>query len=253
MDKLAIIIASWNRPKLVKQTIESCLKNSYYKPSITVVDNSDDPETINYLESLKDITLFRWGDEFPHLRVESPDGFYYPADQADSPYWNNQWSLGKTRTKGATLAPPSEYIYFSDNDMYFKKDWDKIMIGVLEEREDFVLVGGIAHHGNSFFAKINEEYNLCTAGKQAGNSMLFRRAEWARIGYFPDYDEDSWMGYEITTHFNKKIGVIDPEIVVHCGENSTTRDGKKIEGILKTMDSPKIEVNKLKYPEVHFE
>src|SRR3990167_1653289 len=148
MAKITVVIASWNRPKLIKQTIESCIKNSHYKPEIVVVDNSDDPKTIKYLESLKDIQLFRWGDEYPHLRVKSPDGFYYPEDQADSPHWNNNWSLGKTRTKGAMLASPSEYIYFSDNDMYFKKDWDKLMVGVLEQYQDIVLLGGIGHHGN---------------------------------------------------------------------------------------------------------
>lgn len=258
MDKinLPVIIASYNRPNLIRQTIESCLKNSYHNVELIVVDNSDDSETIKYLEFLENITLFRWPKlkHFPHLQSATGEVFTpFKGCLPHTPFYHNDWSLGKQRTIGEMIAPPSKYIYFSDNDMYFMPNWDKVMVETLEKYEDLVMVGGSGQHSSEFYAKFDEEYDVHWVSKQVGNTALFRREEWAKIGYFPDYDEDSWMGGEIQSRFQKKLSVIQPDIVIHCGENSIIKGGVRTKGVVKTHDMPAIEKYKLKYPEMVFE
>ena len=62
---LPVIIASYNRPRLLKQTLDSLRKNSDSKLQIIVVDCSpnqegNDSETVTYLKQQKDITYFHW-------------------------------------------------------------------------------------------------------------------------------------------------------------------------------------------------
>lgn len=256
---LPVIIASYNRPNLIKQLIDSIYKNSYYDIKIVVVDNSTDPNTIDYIRSLKDIILYRWGNDFPHLRVESPDGFNYPAEQKPSPYWTDEWSLGKSRTKGVMLSPPSKYIYFSDNDMYLTKNWDKIMIDALNKYEDLVIIGGSGQHSHGDDGRPVGKNTVYPVSLQVGNTMMWRRKEWDRIGFFPDHGEDGWISLEATTRFNKTPGVLDPPVALHCGATSLFSDDTVGRGVVNrgkltpTHPNANIELNKREHPELIYE
>jgi GT2 family glycosyltransferase len=61
MDKLfSIVVLSWNRKALLKQTIDNLLEKTKVKNQITVVDNnSDNPELLAYLDTIKgnDLTI----------------------------------------------------------------------------------------------------------------------------------------------------------------------------------------------------
>jgi len=257
-EVLPVIIASYQRLGLLKQTIESIRENSYHDVKIIVVDNSTDKKVIRYLESLSDITLFRWGTrkKYPHLRVWTPDGFFYPPEQQPSPYWTEKWSLGKTRTMGAILAPPSNYLYFCDNDMYHTKDWDKWMVKALKDYPGMVMVGGSGQYTTGADASpVGKDHTVSSVSLQVGNTMMVRRQEWSRIGYFPDYDEDTWISREISDRYKKTPGEIKPWVVIHCGIKSFFTGGAINFSDEKTLtyDTVNIGLNKIKYPELLYE
>src|SRR3990167_8087186 len=186
---LPVIIASYNRPRLLKQTLDSLRANSDSKLQIIVVDCSpnqegNDSETVTYLKQQKDITYFHWK--------------------------KTQATIGQQMTKGVELAKPSKFIYFSANDMYFLPHWDTILKKALNKYDDIVIVGGRGVHGGDQPREITNKHNLLITGLQAGYSQMFRRKEWDAEGAFPNYDEDSWISYEMRTVFNKKLGVVEP-------------------------------------------
>src|SRR3990167_756812 len=115
---LPVIIASFNRLNLLKQTLDSLKKNSDSKLQIIVVDSSTDPKVPKYLETVKGITYFKFNRRKFDNRKQPPK----------DPYFNNRLSIGKAMNKGAELAKPSKYIYFSANDMYFLPHWNSILI-----------------------------------------------------------------------------------------------------------------------------
>lgn len=243
---LPVVIASYNRLKLLKQTIESLRKNSDMKLQIIVSDSSTDQEVIDYLNGLSDITYFHFDHHKPskHFllrdRVEITD-----QDINQNVFFNNKLTLGKQQCKGAELALPSKYIYFTANDIYFMPHWDSLLIKALDDYEDIVIVGGRSMHPFSQSRLLKDNYQICLTNVQAGYSMMMRRKEFDKYGFFPDYDEDSWISYEMTAKFNKKIAYVNPPIIIHCGMTSLMNN--------KPYDYDLICKDIERYPEIYFE
>ena len=223
---IPVIIASYMRFNLLKQTLDSLRKNSDSKLQIIVVDWSpndvgEGTETINYLKEQKDITFFHW------KKIQA--------------------TIGQQMTKGVELAKPSKFIYFSGNDMYFLPHWDTILKKALNKYDDIVIVGGRGLHGGDQPRELTSKHKLLITGLQAGFSQMFRRKEWDAEGAFPNYDEDSWICYEMRAVFNKKLGVVEPPVVLHCGLTST------MDPAILVHDRGPIELDKQKYPDILFE
>ena len=229
---LPVIICSHNRNKLLKQTIESLRKNSDSELQIIISDSSSDEETVKYLESLDDITYYHF---------KCTDKQYGP-------------SIGQAKMKGSDLAKPSEYIYFSDDDMYFFPHWDTIMIKALEKYDDLVIVGGrnLRIFDLEESRPIDETYTVTNMSRQTGYSMMFRRNEWEKQPYFPNYDEDSWVGFEFRALLTKNIGTINPPVLIHCGLTRVSKQNNEPENS-KTYDWQDIEQDMKNYPEILFE
>ena len=85
MFDIVVVLISFNRRKLLQQTIESIQKNSVMNVKIIVVDNSKDEETPKYLESLKDIIYYRFPkldeayDEADHVLADTIPLAEYPS------------------------------------------------------------------------------------------------------------------------------------------------------------------------------
>lgn len=251
MYDIVVVIASFNRLKLIKQTIESINKNSVMKVKIVVVDNSKNTETPEYLKSLNDIIYWHYdGDWAEHVIADTDIGRALQLSEG-SVYWDNRVTVGKSYMKGAELSPPSKYILFVQNDFYFVRGWDKTMAGALDKYKDLIMVSGYSGSQESEGQPIGDR-QVRTAGKLPGSNMLFRREDWDMIGAFPDYDEDNWICAEIRDRYKKNLGLIYPYILIHTGETSTLVEGKEVERT-KTSDWINFPELKKQYPKVIFE
>lgn len=203
--KISIIIASCNRYRLLKQTIASLRKNSYYNSEIIVVDCSTDDNSLRFLKNLRKIAKV------------------YTFKGVIGPWHSKQF--------GSYLASDLEFIYFSDNDVYFLPKWDYLLVKGLRKFKDIILIGGRGmrrQHGYFQPRKLNKDYEIGLENLQPGYSMMMRKKDWKKYGHFPDYDGDSWLGYQLRGSTKKNIGVIDPPVIIHCGLTSTFRSAEPI-------------------------
>lgn len=259
MYDIVVVIASFNRRKLIQQTIESIQKNSKMKVGIVVTDNSKDPETSEYLESLEDIILYKFpklddGYEYAeHVNANTEIGRSLTGSEG-SVYWDHRMTVGKCYMQGAQLAPPSKYIFFTQNDLYYLPGWDELMTTALDKYDDLITVAGYSGGSGTDDARdIGDELRKVeVTGKIPGSNMMFRRKDWEEIGAFPDYNEDNWMCNELRSRYGKMMGLIYPYIIIHCGYTSTLVGGMETERT-KTGDWQTVENMMKQYPEIMFE
>ena len=190
---LPVIICSHNRLRFIRQTLESLKKHSDGELQVIVADDSDKKEVIDYLNNLKDITLL---------------------------HSDKKTSIGQAFMRGAEVAKPSEYIYFSTDDMFFLPHWNTILKKALELYDDILIVGGTNWHGGGEPRKVTDDYSIRLSGLLGSASMLMRREDWEKEGYFVNDNEDSWICYQWRTVFedrNATFASTEPRIVLHCG------------------------------------
>lgn len=227
MNKLAVVVASFERPNLLKQTVASLWTNSYYANSMELIvidDFSSNPEVEAYIAKSGDLIQKR---------------FRYPF----------RAPIHTIKNKGEFLAAPSEYIHFCDNDIYFEKNWDKKLIDVLEAHPAIGIIGG-AHHPHH---QINEtvpfnDYTIVYSNDQPGYTQFMRRADYQTFGPFfsdtPIGGEDSNLCH-MAQLAGYKIAALSPDVVLHCGATGTTGN--------RAADYPQIMQRTLERTDVHVE
>ena len=220
---IPVVICSHNRTKLLKQSIESLKKNSDHKLQIIVIDDSNNEETLAYLKTVKGII-------YHHI--------------------NGPTTIGMSWIIGTAIAKPSKFIYFATDDIYYLPHWDKYVVGALEQYDDLVITGGYGLHKGGELRPLYDK-QIRYASLQAGFGIMMRREDWDEWGYFPNDDEDSWIGYEAKNRTGKQIGVVDPPVIVHTGLTSTHPVNSKTSDI--PHDVKTIEKSQAKYSEVYFE
>lgn len=132
-----------------------------------------------------------------------------------------------------------DWLYLSDNDVYFLPDWLEILDETANYKEsEFSLWGGQNH---PYHQPIGEELNLGLSTNHslkyyqalAGTSWLMRWETWDAFGPIhqgaagPGQSED----FEFSQRIMKdgyKVGAIDPPVVLDCGITQT--DGKPSPG-----------------------
>ena len=256
---IVVVVISFNRLKLLKQTIKSLKDNTVMRVKIIVVDNSKNTETPKYLRTLKDVIYYRFPKlddayEFAeHVTADTEIGRALALGEG-TVYWDNRMTVGKSYMKGAELAPPSDYILFVQNDIYFLPGWDKLMTNTLDRYEDIILLSGYSGGPGSIEERPVEDDTRMVrdAGKVPGSNMMFRRKDWEEIGAFPDYDEDNWICAELKTRYGKTVQLIYPYILIHCGYTSTLVGGMEAEKTL-TSDWQGIDILRPQYPDILFE
>lgn len=207
MDTLPVVIATFNRLELLKQTIETAKKNADNKLEIIVVDDASNDGTKEYLKSLDFIKYYRFKE---HAYIAG------------------------VKNKGIEMASPSKYIYISDNDIYFLPHWDSIMIKALETYSDVGIVGGRKHPHHRILTdradslRRIDNITVCLVDNQAGYSFMLRRKDLDEVGYFNDTIQAGIRGGEDNDFIErmkskgKIVACVDPPVLYHCGLYSFT-------------------------------
>src|SRR3990167_9080135 len=153
LEKLQVIISTYNRLGLLKQTIESLRKNSDNPLEIIVVcDNLDSVS--------------------PDLAIKRKE---YLDSQADiiKYYFDEKQTIAGIKRKGYGMRTSDEpYVYFSDDDVYFEPHWDSALIRILEALPDVGVVGGRHHpHHKIFSTRVSNNGVVLICEQQAGYSL----------------------------------------------------------------------------------
>src|SRR3990167_1022976 len=194
---LPVIISTRNRVKLLKQTLESLRKNSDNPLEIVVIDDASGSKTWDFLLTQKDIKSFRFEDRL---------------------------TIAEVKKKGYELCSRKQYVYFSDDDVYFEPHWDSKLISILQKFPDIGVVGGRHHPHHQIFSTcpLNGEGQILICEQQAGYSLLLRQKDYRAIkGYevserTEDGGEDTLICDMIKAQ-GKLVASIDPPVIVHCG------------------------------------
>ena len=201
--RLPVIISTYNRFGLLKQTLDSLRKNSDNELEIVVVcDNLDEanPDLADkrkeYLDSQKDIAHFYFGEKA---------------------------TIAQVKRRGFSMVSKQPYVYFSDDDVYFEPHWDTKLIEVLETFPDIGVIGGLHHpHHVVFSTRESKLGNILICEQQAGYSLMLRREDYLSIGGY-EISERTKNGGEDTLicdmikERKKLVAAIDPPVLIHCG------------------------------------
>ena len=191
-----------NRPRLTKQALESldCTAGSGVFVSI-LDDASDDLEMAKVLDG-RCVT-----------RNEESRGTGAARNQIIK--WTDA-NVGR-----------GDYLYLSDNDVYFHKDWHGTLIDAYEAawKQGFRVLGAYNHPFHIPIAKVSvgngwEVHEVLALALQ---SMLMRWEVWDKYGPFRETapgrvcdGEDVDFGNAIRAD-GFRLGVISPALVVNCG------------------------------------
>ena len=193
---LPVVISTLNRLELLDQTIASLQKNTKSELETIVISDASDNHTLEYLNHCDNITFFNF-----HKHV----------------------SIAEVKWKGFEFVSEAKYVYFSDNDVYFEKNWDLKLMKVLETFPDIGVVGGRHHPHHVIFDKFKfEEDEILICEQQAGYSMMLRQEDYKAIGGYEvsdrtkDGGEDTLVCDMIKAK-GMKIASIEPPIIIHCG------------------------------------
>lgn len=108
--EIGTCIVTYNRLELTKMTIESYLATASVSNYIVVVDNGSDNETINYLQSLgSDVDLVIYNEK------------QYPGFAC-----NQAWD------EIIKNCPDVKLLHRSDNDMFYRRGWDRYVVDLFE-------------------------------------------------------------------------------------------------------------------------
>jgi GT2 family glycosyltransferase len=225
--KVNIVMITYNRPRLAVQALETLRQNTDPELyTLTVMDDGSD-EAPNNKE---------WAQQFPGL------GQYQFA-------WNAERCgiLSRLRNYGVKLSEDKfdrgDWLYFTDNDMYFTPRWLECLVECSEasERYGFGLWGAYNHPYNlpkvdATVVSITTSYyaNLLVREDDAvaGASHLMRWSTWDRVGSYKETGGictgDDWEYGERVKRSGMKIGSVWPRLVWNCG--LTNSEGKPIPG-----------------------
>lgn len=230
-QKVNIIIPVHNRLDLTRQTLETLVKNTPANLyTLHIVNDGSDKETSDYLKKFME-------DGGVHGTFST----LITNDEAISPgaSRNKAWELIK---KDGEVG---EFVYHSDNDVYFTEGWLQKLIKVIQmaEKDGVLLLGGGCHP----YLQNNDtlQYNVLTTGEGgthnetcivgikdavSGYSQLMRTETWEKYGPFDESmrgqekkiaGSEDWAFCQKIVKDGFKVGSIEPEVVHHCGKTNT--------------------------------
>jgi len=225
-----IVMLVYNRPIHTQQAIESLYSNTAHDLfNLTIVNDHSDKETRDLLRNLQ---------EQHHFLIINRSETHGPGDCR-----NLACNLMQKRSK---------YLYFSDNDVYFKKDWLTKLIEVYEvvSKERVALLGGSCHA----YLQDKPEHPPLLAGdfkvgiKDAvsGYSHLMTWEIWDRFGKFDTQEglkkktgrSDDWQYCQRIRLAGLLVGSVLPELVINTGLHDSYGDlavgpetFKEVEGV----------------------
>ena len=201
--KFPIIITSYNRPRLLKQTLESLIKNTDSQLEIIIIDDCSTHDTWSVVDKISydDINWQKLIERKP---------------------------IGYVRNEGIRLISSDyDFIYFSDDDIYFLPHWDTVLLKAMERYPQIKIIGGRRHPHHRVMERWQlNDYQVTTSDNQAGYSLLVKRDDFNTFGKFKEFPLDT-RGYEdsqFVEFFREKGGIIaavEPPVLYHCGIQGT--------------------------------
>lgn len=200
-----------NRPRLTEQALRGLAGTD---TTVTIIDDRSDEETANILAP--------WNMKWPGSRVfrnETPAGTG-ELRNISIEFSERTWGRG-------------DYLYFSDNDVFFTPGWLEKLISAYEAAwpYGYRVLGAYNHPYNQ---PVSWQGNVYEVNHLASQSMLMRWSVWDEFGPFIETPIDKVCQSEDVVFSNKireagyKVGVISPWLVTNCG--ITNSFGEKIPG-----------------------
>jgi glycosyltransferase involved in cell wall biosynthesis len=175
-------------------------------------------------------------DDTPDLVLRRPDSNVVIVQIEPS-----RGIVGLVRNIGADFARrywgPGDWLYFSDNDVYFHLGWLGNMVEVAEGDPYCRILGGARHpfHGvNSVTDVVDAQRSIEHADAVAGYSMLMRWATWDTYGPFDQHavgvgqSEDFAICQKINKANDYYVGYVSPPVLTVTGLTNTL--GEKVPG-----------------------
>lgn len=223
MKKVNIVIPVFNRFEHTKQTLETLIKNTNWEIAhLTVIDDmSTDPKVIEFLRDMESVLP---KSEFLLLENSTNLGPAYSRNRACN------------YLKELNLA--YEYLYHSDNDVYFKERWLHDLLTIFENISTDIKVFGASCHpylqtGSYEYYSTNPNIKICYKDAISGYSQLMEWDTWDKYGPFSDSnrnEERKIMGSEDWAFCQKiiqdgfKVASVEPELVIPTGKTNTYGD-----------------------------
>lgn len=160
--KVSIILPTHNRERYIRETIDSCLGQTYSNLELIIIDDASSDEIFQIVNSYSDKRI-------KYLRNETNLG------------------LSKTLNRGFTISS-GEYLTWQSDDNFYGPKAIATMVEALEKKQkiDFVYAnfyvvdekGEIIRRGKIASPKILDRYNCI------GPCFLYRRIVYDRLGEF---------------------------------------------------------------------
>ena len=152
------------RSEMLRETVDSIVKNTDYPAELIVIDNGGKPDDSNYL-----LDLTRNGTINTYIRHK------------DNMHWAFSYNLGAKVATG-------DYLCFTCNDVAVKPKWLSTCIGILEKYPDRKFVTSpimVSHQEERFNFRTLDENRLNSMS--GSNCMIMTRETFNRLGDFGVY------------------------------------------------------------------
>lgn len=187
MDKISVILTSYNRVELLKRAINSVLKQSYNNFELIIIDDFSELNTQKILDEYEGfderITIFRM---------------------------KNNSGANVCRNKGISLATGKFYTGLDDDD-FFHPDRLSILSNAFEDDYSFVCDNYLVQDGKKLKKRFNSGVKVFSADdlakiNQAGNQIFTYLERIRKITGFDEnlkrlQDQDTW--YRLSLEFGK--------------------------------------------------
>lgn len=234
-----IIIPVFNRWEHTKQTLDSLIKNTnpaLYK--LYVVDDCSDPDV---------------GEALRHYQMQAPISINFSL-------FTQMENIGPAASRNATCLyitrenKRSDYLYHSDNDVFFTPLWLEILTKALEVagHKDIKLLGGGCHpylqNNDRISHPLAPHIGIGIKDAVSGYSQLMTWETWDKYGPFDEGNRtqeikimgsEDWAFCQRIIKDGFKVGSIEPEVVIATGKTNTygspatgSETFKNIEGVM---------------------
>jgi Glycosyl transferase family 2 len=175
--------------------------------------------------------------------------------------WGSSGITGQARNLGVYWAEKywgrGDYLYLSDNDVYFTPQWLDKLVRIFESTQPYVkLIGGWNHT----FLQPRESVELSSAtylkshDAVTGASQLMRWATWDKYGPLDAHTpgvcpSEDWQFCQNIIKDGGRVGSVYPRVVFNCGlTNSFGQPSVGADVVLKELQEAK-----KKYPDLYWE
>lgn len=176
------------------------------------------------------VTLFDDGSDPPLTWSESDYLTIFRSDNTDTDH-----VLGAVKNLAVKCAQAhygrGDWLYLSDNDVYFTRDWFEILVNAYEKMKGkrFLVLGGQNHPYHMPISEhtIGERCKVFEYGALAGTSMLMKWSTWDKFGPFlttsaPGVCQGEDHAFsQVIREAGGRVGAVYPHVVLDTGLTQT--------------------------------